>query len=286
MASFPMKATLLFSAALTLFFSLPIAVLSQTPPVSFHHPLDPLTEQEINLVRTIVLAKYPATSRNTLRFHYIGLDDPEKESILKWEHDKTIAIPRIASVITIINTKIHDMLIDLKLKRFLSDKIHTGNGFPTISVEEQNEASALALSYPQFIASMNKRGLNLSAVVCAAYSTGWFGEVKDTRVVRIDCFMNEESSANIWMRPITGLIIAVDLDTMKIIQYSDREVVPVPTAENTEFRASHQKPPFGPKQHGLASHQPQGAGFKINGHSVRYISFFISQYFFESYSNS
>ncbi|MED6154111.1 hypothetical protein PIB30_108869, partial [Stylosanthes scabra] len=33
-------------------------------------------------------------------------------------------------------------------------------------------------------------------------------------------------------------------------------------------RLSNQKPPFGPKQHSLTSHQPQGPGFQINGHSI------------------
>jgi len=61
-----------------------------------------------------------------------------------------------------------------------------------------------------------------------------------------------------------------DLEQMKIVEYHDHFVVPVPKVENTEYRASHLQPPFGPKLHSFASHQPQGPGFSIKGHSVRY----------------
>ncbi|PNX70834.1 copper amine oxidase, partial [Trifolium pratense] len=55
---------------------------------------------------------------------------------------------------------------------------------------------------------------------------------------------------------------------MKIVEYHDRGVEAMPIAEFTDYRFSKQSPPFGPKQHSLASDQPQGPGFQINGHSV------------------
>ncbi|XP_004508349.2 primary amine oxidase isoform X1 [Cicer arietinum] len=96
---------------------------------------------------------------------------------------------------------------------------------------------------------------------------GWFGEEKSRRTVRIDCFM-KENTVNIYVRPISGIKIVVDLELMKIVEYHDTDIVAVPTDKNTEYRASHQSPPFGPKQHSLVSHQPKGPGFQINGHSV------------------
>ena len=244
------------------------AVLSVTP-LLFQHPLDPLTKEEITLVQTTVRSKYP-TSRNRLNFHYIGLDDPDKAAVLRWEHFKpgTIIIPRKAFVIAIINSQTHEIVIDLRLRLILSDKIHNGHGFPTLSVEEQSVAIELPLKYGPFVESIKKRGLNLSEVVCSSFTIGWYGEAKSTRAVRLDCFM-KENTANIYVRPISEIVILVDLDQMKIVEYHDRATHPVPTAENTEYRFSHQKPPFGPKQHSLASQQPQGPGFKIDGHSIR-----------------
>ncbi|KAK7292355.1 hypothetical protein RIF29_08133 [Crotalaria pallida] len=258
----------------SLSFQAAVVVSSVTPPLQYQHPLDPLTEQEITLVQTIVLKKYPI-KRNKLHFHYVGLDDPDKSAILKWQqkyspkHVAKIIIPRKSFVIAIINTQTHEIVIDLKAKLIVSDNVHKGNGFPTLTSGEQDEAFLLPLKYGPFKASIYKRGLNLSEVVCSDFSVGWYGgETKRKRYVRIECFMKEET-ANIYVRPINGIFIRVDLEEMKIVEYHDSETVPVPKAENTEYRASNQRPPFGPKQHSITCHQPQGPGFHIdNGHSV------------------
>ncbi|XP_054794655.1 primary amine oxidase-like [Prosopis cineraria] len=236
------------------------------PIVPTQHPLDPLTKQEITLIRTVVLNKYPSGTA----FHYVGLDDPDKTTLLKWAsspNKNLVHIPRLAFVIVIIKSQIHEILINLKTLQILSDNVHTGNGFPTLTVDEQSEAILLPLKYGPFIESVKKRGLNLSDVVCSTFTVGWYGETKSIRALRVECFMMGET-ANIYVRPINGILILVDIDKMQIIQYQDRSVEPVPKAEDTEYRADHQKPPFGPKLHGIATIQPEGPGFKIQGHSV------------------
>ncbi|CAK8563581.1 unnamed protein product [Lathyrus sativus] len=242
------------------------AVVSVTP-LHVQHPLDPLTKEEFLAVQTIVQNKYPI-SKNKLAFHYIGLDDPEKDLVLRYEtHPTLVSIPRKIFVVAIINSQTHEILINLRIRSIVSDNIHNGYGFPVLSAAEQTLAIELPLKYPPFIASVKKRGLNLSEIVCSSFTMGWFGEEKNVRTVRVDCFM-KESTVNIYVRPITGITIVADLDLMKIVEYHDRDIEAVPTAENTEYQVSKQSPPFGPKQHSLTSHQPQGPGFQINGHSV------------------
>jgi len=239
-------------------------------PLQLTHPFDPLTKQEITLIQTIVLNKYP-TKTNHVKFHYVGLDDPEKATVLKWVSTGA-ATTRNAFVIAIINSQVHELTINLRSSRVLSDKIHSGNGFPTLTVDEQSDALQLPFKHGPFVESIKKRGLNLSEVVCSGFTVGWYGETQSNkRVLRIECFMKEET-ANIYVRPINGITILADLEQMKIIDYHDNAVEPVPKAENTEYRASHLKPPFGPRLHSFASYQPDGSGFTIKGHSVRYIS--------------
>ncbi|CAL5198785.1 unnamed protein product [Lathyrus oleraceus] len=253
----------LFSVLTLLSF---LAVVSVTP-LHFQHPLDPLTKEEFLAVQTIVQNKYPI-SKNKLAFHYIGLDDPEKDHVLRYEtHPTLVTIPRKIFVIAIINSQTHEIVINLKVRSILSDNVYNGYGFPILSINDQEIANELPLKYPPFIASVNKRGLNLSEVVCSSFTMGWFGEEKNIRTLRVDCFL-KESTANIYVRPITGITIVVDLDLRKIVEYHDRDIEAVPTAENTEYQFSKQSPPFGPKQHSLTSHQPQGPGFQIKGHSV------------------
>ncbi|KAI4344836.1 hypothetical protein L6164_012023 [Bauhinia variegata] len=233
----------------------------------FPHPLDPLTTVEITVIQTIVLKKYPNTT-HTLSFHYVGLDDPDKAMLLKWESTPhTVDIPRRAFVIARVDSSTHELLIDLKSLLVLSDNVHTGNGFPTLTVGEQSQAIELPLKYTPFIETVKKRGLNISEVVCSTFTVGWYGEEKRKRAVRIECFVKEES-VNIYVRPINGILILVDLDQMKIVYYRDVSKEPVPTEVNTEYRASHMQPPFAPKQHSYGTFQPEGPGFKLNGHSI------------------
>ncbi|XP_027360488.1 primary amine oxidase-like [Abrus precatorius] len=234
-------------------------------PLQITHPLDPLTKEEITLVQTIVLKKYPI-SKNRVSFHYVGLDDPEKATVLK-SISTGSKTSRNAFVIAIINSQTHEILVNLQSSNVVSDKIHQGNGFPTLTAEEQAEAILLPLKYGPFVESVKKRGLNLSEVVCSSFTVGWYGENNSQRVVRIECFM-KESTANIYVRPINGITMLVDLDHMKFVEYHDKVVEPVPKAQNTEYRASRMKPPFGPKLHSYASYQPEGPGFTIKGHSV------------------
>jgi hypothetical protein len=79
------------------------------------------------------------------------------------------------------------------------------------------------------------------------------------------------------VRPLEGITLVVDLDEMKIVEYYDRFIVLVPKAEGTDYRASKQKPPFGPRLNGAALVQLDGPGFKIDGHTVR--SVFSSSFF-------
>ncbi|KAK6279042.1 hypothetical protein POUND7_019309, partial [Theobroma cacao] len=73
-----------------------------------------------------------------------------------------------------------------------------------------------------------------------------------------------------YLRPIEGISIAVDLEEMKISQYTDRFVVPMPKAEGTEYRASMVTPPFGPRLNGAPASQPGKTGLKIDGNTVRW----------------
>ncbi|XP_014490689.1 primary amine oxidase [Vigna radiata var. radiata] len=256
----------LFVHLLFFFFFFFLQAAVSIGPSQLTHPFDPLTKQEITLIQTIILNKYP-TKRNHVKFHYVGLDDPDKATVLKWVSTGA-PTTRNAFVIAIINSQVHELTINLRSSRLLSDNIHTGNGFPTLTVDEQSDALQLPFKHRPFVESIKKRGLNLSEVVCSGFTVGWYGETQSSkRVLRIECFMKEET-ANIYVRPINGITIVADLEQMEIIEYHDNAVEPVPKAENTEYRASHLKPPFGPRLHSFASYQPEGPGFTIKGHSV------------------
>ncbi|KAK4266352.1 hypothetical protein QN277_027292 [Acacia crassicarpa] len=237
------------------------------------HPLDPLTPEEFNLVRTIISKSYPTSSCHAnLTFQYVGLDEPDKQTILSWLSSKSkpkIQIPRRAFVVARFEKQSLEITVDLSTRTIASTKVYKGHGFPLLTFDEEAMATLLPSKYKPFIESVKKRGLDLSQVVCTTYTVGWFGQVKTNRIVNVQCFYTKET-ANLYARPLEGISILVDLDEMKIVGYSDRMVAPVPTGEDTEYRSSKLKPPFGPKLKGSAFWQPHGPGFEINGHTIRW----------------
>ncbi|KAF2284171.1 hypothetical protein GH714_019759 [Hevea brasiliensis] len=79
-------------------------------------------------------------------------------------------------------------------------------------------------------------------------------------------------TVNLYLLPIEGIQMIVDLDEMKIMEYSDGFQVPVPNSEGTDYRLSKQKPPFGPRINRAAIMQPDGPGFQIDGHTIRWLN--------------
>ena len=140
--------------------------------------------------------------------------------------------------------------------------------------DELTDATDLPFKYRPFVDSVQRRGLNISQVVCFGFSSGWFGNEKKRdqveRVVKVQCFYTN-GTVNLFLRPLHGITLVVNLDEMKIVEYYDRIRVPVPKAEGTEYRLSKLKPPFGPRLNSVAMASPNVPGFKIDGHTIRYV---------------
>ncbi|KHF98565.1 Primary amine oxidase [Gossypium arboreum] len=235
------------------------------------HPLDSLTAKEFIRVQAIVNQSHP-TSTTNLTFQYIGLNEPDKQAVLSWlkNHPTTTPPPRQAFVVARINHQTHELIIDLSRDDTVSDRIHHGFGYPSLTFQEQIDADQLVSNHAPFLAALNKRGLKAEKVVCGSFTVGWFGETKQNgRVVKIMCYYLD-GTVNLYMRPIEAITVTVDLEAMKIIHFQDRLVVPVPKAAGTDYRESKQKPPFGPELKGITVVQPDGPSFTIDGSRVRW----------------
>ncbi|XP_042052097.1 primary amine oxidase-like [Salvia splendens] len=194
-----------------------------------HHPLNSLTPLELSEVGSIVKSH----CNGNVSFHYVGLDEPHKSHILRWHS----APPRRALVLARINSATHEIIVDLSRSSVVSDRLYQGNGYPLLNIEEQVAASNLAVSYAPFVASIEKRGLKMEELVCMSFSVGWFGEEKSRRMVRVMCYYLD-GTVNMYMRPVEGITVAVDLDRMEIIGFRDRVVLPVPKAQGTDYTGS------------------------------------------------
>ncbi|CAI9770970.1 unnamed protein product [Fraxinus pennsylvanica] len=260
----------MFSVLRNLLFFLSFCIFSLLSAQK-NHPLDSLTQFELIQVQTIVKKSYPS-SQHSVSFHYVGLDEPDKSLVLSWQsnrnqHDGNLS--RRATIIARIDRKTHEIIIDLSSNSILLDKVYNGHGYPILNFEEQTAASELAIAYAPFVDSIKKRGLKVEEVVCLTFTIGWYGEKRSNRVVRVMCYYLD-GTVNLYMRPIEGITVTVDLDQMKIIAYRDRTTVPVPKSEGTEYREAMQKPPLDSKLKGITVSQPDGPSFTIDGHTLRW----------------
>ncbi|CAL5086021.1 unnamed protein product [Urochloa decumbens] len=260
------------------------------------HPLDPLSAAEITAVRAAVLAS-PLVPARPLHFHYVGLDEPDKPDVLAYAYDTTTspsfwhAMPRRALVIVRAGGQSHELRVEITTRNassvasaaasVISHAVHRGAGFPAFTLEEQVAAEALAPAYPPFADSVRRRGVRMDDVVCSVLPAGWFGGAARAgagagagaaagRVAKMQCFVAGDT-ANYYARPIEGVTLVVDLDRMTIVGYKDRVTYPVPKAEGTDYRAGKAGPPLpGPEPAPGVVVQPEGRGFQIDGHVVRW----------------
>ncbi|KAF8042271.1 hypothetical protein BT93_A0788 [Corymbia citriodora subsp. variegata] len=218
---------------------------------------------------------YEASSEN-VTFHYVGLDKPEKPLIYSWMSNRADKQPphRRASVVVRFREQTHELIVDLSSSppSIVSKEVYHGHGFPILTLEEQTVAGDLPRTHDEFIRSIEKRGLDMSDVVCSTYSVGWYGEPRSRRVVKVLAYYTN-GTVNFYMRPIEGIPMVVDLELMKIVKYHDRFKTSMPTAEDTEYRLEKQDSPFGSHLNGAAIVQPHGPGFEIKGHTTRFSQF-------------
>lgn len=257
------------SALLVIPLLLSLYVFITHAAAQHNHPLDPLTKSEISHIRQLVL-KSKLGSHKNFSFHYVGLQAPQKEAVYKWKDGLAPLPSREAFVIARIPGETHEVLVDLSSASVTYDKVYHGFGYPTVTSDEDAKASEKVYNYPPFIRSIKSRGLEIEFVGCGGFSVGWFGEKKQgRRTVKIQCFYPKGTSNN-FARPVEGITAVVDVETMKIISYSDEKKIPVPKAEGTDYRLSSQKPPFGPKINPISIEQPKGPSFKVQGHMVEW----------------
>ncbi|KAJ6351222.1 hypothetical protein OIU78_007201 [Salix suchowensis] len=249
-----------------IFFLLSTLSIFPTHP----HPLDPLTPAEFTKVQSIVNNSYPK-SNHSVAFHYVGLEEPDKTAILSWlEGSATKTPPRQAFILARINQITHEIIADLPGHKIISDEVYGGYGYPVLTFEEQIAANAMPFKYTPFLESIRKRGLKVEEVVCTSFAIGWYGEQRrNRRVVRVLCNYLD-GSVNLYMRPIEGITVTVDLEEMKILGFVDRSTVPVPKADGTDYRESSQELPFGSLLKGISIRQSDGPTFTIDGHTIRW----------------
>ncbi|KAG0617047.1 hypothetical protein M758_5G160400 [Ceratodon purpureus] len=231
------------------------------------HPLDPLTSAEYMTVQS-VLREASLLGGYKQVLISVDLDDPLKDEVLAWKPGTPIPT-RHAEVVMTIDTKPRKIIVDVSGSgRIVENKEIPGSGYPALSEEAENATAYLPATYQPFLDSIAARGIAIDDVYCEAASPGWFNvSAEENRILVYLLCYDTKGTANVYMRPLEGVTIAVDATEMKIIKYLDVLKAPMPTSKGTDYRFAAQKGPFltFPKP-GVIEHP----SFTLDGHIVKW----------------
>ncbi|WCJ26025.1 Copper amine oxidase family protein [Euphorbia peplus] len=235
------------------------------------HPLDPLTIQEFNKVRTAI-SSHSLFKSSAFALHSVVLDEPEKTHVLKWKKGDKM-IPRKAAVVARANGVSHVLTVDIETGEVELEETKPVSGYPAMTIEDMTSASWAPLSNAYFNRTIVQRGVDLNDLACLPLSGGWYGKGEENRrLIKVQCY-SMKGTVNFYMRPIEGLTVLVDLDTREVIEISDQgRNIPIPKAANTDYRYSaiseNQRLRF---VNPISIEQPKGPSFVVeDDHLVKW----------------
>lgn len=237
------------------------AAVTMAAPAQAAHPLDGLSADEYLKINEILRAKGIAT--DTTLFPLIELAEPAKADVLAWSPGKTL--DRRASVQFTNGTGFQEAVVNISKGTVDSQKPIPGQ--PMVLFDEFMGAQQAAVTHPDMVAGLAKRGLKPDQVFCLPLTVGSYysGQYGDARLMKVPCYLNPEGS-NFYAKPVEGLYALVDLTRKEALKVIDTGVVPVPsdpwgyTQDEIAARA-----PLRPKMNPATVQQPGGPNFRIDG---------------------
>ncbi|XP_047166349.1 primary amine oxidase-like [Vigna umbellata] len=236
------------------------------------HPLDPLTIQEFNRVRTILSSHPLFKSSSSYSLSSVVLEEPDKKLVIKWKKGDP-PLPRKASVVAAVKGVSHVLTVDLEISQVTSLETGSASGYPTMTMEEMVGVLEVPLKSTEFNRSITKRGVNLADLACLPISSGWYGTPveENRRLIKVQCY-SKEGTVNFYMKPIEGVTALVDMDRKEVLAISDDgQNIPVANGSNTDYRYSIQKLNGELRLlNPISLEQPKGPSFTVDGHLVKW----------------
>lgn len=224
------------------------------------HPLDPLTADEIlRTFTTIKSAKNlaPATFLPTVK-----LSEPPKSFMQSWSPGQPFPRKAFANVFDRNANKLYEAVVDLDTNT-LDSWTQKAGAQPAIYFDEYAQADALVRAYAPWKKAMRDRGIDPKDV----YLDAWGGPDTSnaapagTRILKQLSFYRG-ALPNPYDRPIEGVVVTLDMNKLKVVDFVDSGIRPVDTT--TSGSASTQRAGLKP----LVVQQPDGASFTIDGRNV------------------
>jgi primary-amine oxidase len=224
------------------------------------NPLDPLTADEIQ--RTVTTIKNAKNLTPATFFPVVKLSEPSKSFLQSWSPGQPFPRKSFANVFDRNANTLHEAVVDLNTSTLDSFTQKPG-AQPVVSFEEYAAADALVRANAAWKKAMRDRGIDPKDV----YLDGWAAPDTSnaapagTRILKELSFYRG-ALPNPYDRPIEGVVVTVDMNKLKVVDFVDSGIRPVDTT--TSGSSATQRTDLKP----LVVEQPNGPSFTLDGRNV------------------
>jgi primary-amine oxidase len=243
----------------------------ETPTVE--HPLDPLTEEEINLSTEILNEQKDLD--DTFGFYSYQPIEPSKEELEEWDGDGSIDREIIAVLRDFQARETYEATISLTDREMVTWE-HIPGAQPHMPAEDILEAEETVKQSEEWREAAGKRGVeNFDLALVDPWpinSTELIpDELEGRRLARCLSWIAESEDDNAYARPIEGVHAFLDLDDMEVVKVVDNGIVdednPLPP-EDANYKPD-QIDTRTDREH-LDVVQPDGTSWEVDGREVEW----------------
>ncbi|WP_139557175.1 copper amine oxidase [Methylotetracoccus oryzae] len=233
------------------------------------NPLTPLTKGEIE--RAVQIVKGDPRTFSGAFFPTVVLKEPPKGEVLAFRPGETgYRREAFVEMYDRKQNRLQDAVVDLKSGQIVSFRTYAIGVQPATYGSEYGDVGPLVTADAEWQAAIRKRGIDPDDVYLDIWAGGDIPIATDregkplppgTRMMRVLSFYRG-TKPNPYDRPIEGVVVAVDMNRLKILQVTDTVVAPV-SVYNGNASSAEREP-----LKALKVEQPEGPGYQVCGNEV------------------
>ncbi|MFO7925506.1 primary-amine oxidase [Natronomonas sp.] len=245
-----------------------------TESETVHHPVDPLTPEEISGAKRILESE--RSIREAFRYIKIVLKEPLKDEMERY-HAADVAPDRRSYIIVRDTDKktTYEAVVSLDSETVVSWEEKEGIQ-PSITIGEFDEFERTVKSNSEWRDAVAKRGVeDFDLVTVDAWSAGYHlvpDDIDPTRrLAHGMTFVKTAEDANPYARPLDGIHVWGDLDDREVLKVVDRGVKEANVIDNLEdapYREAHRDLREDLKPYNVD--QPEGPSWDVDGRNVEW----------------
>jgi primary-amine oxidase len=240
---------------------------------ALRHPLAPLEGDEITAAREIVHASDRlAIEPEHVRFAYVGLCDPSKDSVRAFDRGDDVSVDRRVRLVLLQGPEANVVEAIVSVTRRTIDSwVDVRDVRPPLQMEESMAVLTALFEHKDWNAALDRRGIvDKSLVQVDPWPAGTFGLAHETnrRITRCLAYLRENKEDNGYARPLEGLLAFVDMGRGEVLEVVDTGVVPLPPQLGSYYPEDNG--PLRTDLQPLEITQPAGPSFTVDGNLIRW----------------